>query len=105
MRIVVTGGAGALGSLVVAQGRSRGHDMASISRRNGGDLAPGRGMSEAPARPDAGINCHTKPPKTPPVDLKGTRTLVPTLDQQQHITQPHTVHSQHNTLRLPPHTP
>ncbi|NYG59011.1 uncharacterized protein YbjT (DUF2867 family) [Nocardioides daedukensis] len=87
MRIVVTGGAGALGSLVVAEGRSRGHDTASISRRNGVDLATGRGLSEALAGADVVINCASNPRKPAPVDIEGTRHLVQAIEPGTHIVQ------------------
>src|SRR3546814_18460758 len=91
MRIVVTGGAGALGSLVVAEGRSRGHDMASISRRNGVDLATGRGLSEALAGADAVINCARTPRKPAPVDIEGTRHLVQAIAPRPNIVHTPTV--------------
>lgn len=46
MRIVVTGGAGALGRLVSTEAESRGHDVRAISRRTGVDLSTGAGVAE-----------------------------------------------------------
>jgi len=50
VRIAVTGGSGTLGAPVVAELRSRGHEVRSLSRRSAGfpvDLTTGAGLAEA----------------------------------------------------------
>lgn len=76
MRVLVTGGAGTLGSLVVATLRERGHEAVSASRRTGVDLATGEGLAEAVQGADAVVHCATNPFRARAVDLEGTRRLV-----------------------------
>ncbi|MDT0200522.1 NAD(P)H-binding protein [Nocardioides sp. AE5] len=85
MRIVVTGGSGALGSLVVDEARTRGHDVTAISRRTGVDLATGDGLTEAVRGADAVVHCASNPRKPGPVDVDGTRRLVEALGPQTHL--------------------
>ena len=47
MRIAVAGGAGLVGKFVVTAAENRGHEVVSISRRNGIDLTSGEGLVEA----------------------------------------------------------
>ncbi len=56
MRIVVAGGTGLLGSLVVEQARSAGHDTTVLTRSTGADLVTGAGVDAALADADAVID-------------------------------------------------
>ena len=82
MRILVTGGAGALGSLVMAQLRERGHDGVAASRRSGVDLSTGTGIDEATRDVEAVVHCATSPLHARAVDFGGTRRLVTALAAQ-----------------------
>ncbi|MBX3094273.1 MAG: NAD(P)H-binding protein [Cryobacterium sp.] len=57
MKIVVAGGTGLVGSQVAARLRDAGHDVASISRREGVNLLTGDGLDAALAGADAVIDC------------------------------------------------
>lgn len=57
MKIVVAGGTGLVGSQVVARLRDAGHEVASISRREGVNLLTGDGLDAALAGADAVIDC------------------------------------------------
>ena len=47
MKIAVAGGAGLVGNFTVSAAQKRGHEVVSISRRNGVDLISGEGLVEA----------------------------------------------------------
>lgn len=85
MRIVVTGGSGALGSLVVADAQARGHDALAISRRTGVDLSTGEGLAAALDGADAVVHCASNPRRPRPVDVGGTRRLVEAIDPSTHL--------------------
>jgi uncharacterized protein YbjT (DUF2867 family) len=85
MRIVVTGGAGALGRLVVADAEARGHDVLPASRRTGVDLATGEGLAAAMAGADAVVHCASSPRRPSRVDVDGTRRLVEVLPPEAHL--------------------
>ncbi|MBW8729771.1 MAG: sugar nucleotide-binding protein, partial [Terrabacter sp.] len=57
MRIVVTGGAGDVGSRVVREVAARGHQAVPASRRTGVDLATGEGLEAVLAGADAVVHC------------------------------------------------
>jgi uncharacterized protein YbjT (DUF2867 family) len=90
MQVLVTGGSGALGSLVVTELRSRGHQARGASRRTGVDLATGEGVAEAVAGVDAVVHCATRPQSPQRVDVDGTGRLVAAAAQQPVV--PHVVH-------------
>lgn len=77
MRIVVTGGQGAVGSRVVRLLREAGHTATSASRRTGVDLSTGAGLDEALAGADAVVHTAdtTNPRRYAAVTLGGTRHL------------------------------
>ncbi len=75
MRIVVTGGAGALGSRVVAEAAGRGHEGVAASRRTGLDLATGAGLDRALHEADAVVHCADNLAKGRSVTVDGTRRL------------------------------
>ncbi|HET7397737.1 MAG TPA: hypothetical protein VFJ94_04355 [Intrasporangium sp.] len=75
MRIVVTGGAGDLGSRVLAELVHRGHDAVSASRRSGVDLATGHGLAEALDGAAAVVNCADDPRRGDAVTVGGARRL------------------------------
>lgn len=56
MRIVVAGGTGLVGSLVVQQARSAGHDTTVLARSTGADLVTGAGVDAALAGADTVID-------------------------------------------------
>lgn len=56
MRIAVAGGTGAVGRHVVAAAESRGHDILTLTRRNGHDLEAGTGLAGALDGVDAVID-------------------------------------------------
>jgi uncharacterized protein YbjT (DUF2867 family) len=83
MQVLVTGGAGALGSLVVAELRGRGHQASPASRRSGVDLATGEGLAAAVRDVDAVVHCATNPFRARAVDVEGTRKLAQALAGRQ----------------------
>jgi uncharacterized protein YbjT (DUF2867 family) len=90
MRLLVTGGSGALGSLVVSELRSRGHQVRAASRRTGVDLATGAGIAETLAGVDAVVHCATRPQSPQRVDVDGTGRLVAEAARQPLV--PHLVY-------------
>lgn len=75
MRIVVTGGAGDLGSRVVRELAGRGHEAVSASRRTGVDLATGAGIDAVLADADAVVHCADDPRQGDTVTVYGTRRV------------------------------
>jgi uncharacterized protein YbjT (DUF2867 family) len=75
MRIVVTGGAGDLGTRVVSDVEGRGHDAVSASRRTGVDLMTGAGLAAVLAGADAVVHCADDPSRGDWVTVYGTRRL------------------------------
>lgn len=75
MRIVVTGGAGDLGTRVVTDLQGRGHDAAAASRRTGLDLTTGAGLEAALVGADAVVHCADEPSLGDWVTVYGTRRL------------------------------
>lgn len=75
MRIVVTGGAGDLGSRVVRRLEAGGHQAVSASRRSGVDLATGVGVDAVLVGADAVVHCADNPPQQDTVTVYGTRRL------------------------------
>jgi len=75
MRIVVTGGAGDLGSRVVRRLEAGGHEAGSASRRSGVDLAIGTGLDAALVGADAVVHCADDPSQQDTVTVYGTRRL------------------------------
>ena len=75
VRVVVTGGAGDLGSRVVVQLRARGHEVVPASRRTGVDLRSGVGLDDALRGADAVVHCADHPPAGDAVTVYGTRRL------------------------------
>jgi uncharacterized protein YbjT (DUF2867 family) len=90
MQVLVTGGSGALGSLVVTELRSRGHQVRAASRRTGVDLATGEGVARAVEGVDAVVHCATRPQSPQRVDVDGTGRLVAAAARQPVV--PHVVH-------------
>ena len=91
MRVVVTGGLGALGSQVVGALTAADHEAVIASRRTGVDLASGAGLPEALAGADAVVHTAdtTNPLKFSAVTVGGTQSLVTALAQLE--TPPHLV--------------
>ncbi|WP_251449412.1 SDR family oxidoreductase [Microbacterium sp. Marseille-Q6648] len=56
MKIAVAGGTGLIGTMVVAEARTRGHDVAVVARSTGVDLVAGTGVAEALAGTDVVID-------------------------------------------------
>jgi len=75
MRIVVTGGAGDLGSRVVREATARGHDVVSASRRTGVDLTTGEGLEDALVGADTVVHCADDPSRGDTVTVYATRRL------------------------------
>jgi len=75
MRIVVTGGAGDLGSRVVREVTARGHEAVPASRRTGVDLTTGEGLGAALAGADAVVHCADDTKRGDTVTVYGTRRL------------------------------
>ena len=90
MEVLVTGGSGALGSLVVSELRRRGHDARPASRRTGVDLATGAGLDEAVSGVEAVVHCATRPQSPSQVDVAGTGRLVAAAARQPEV--PHLVY-------------
>ncbi|WP_134321759.1 SDR family oxidoreductase [Cumulibacter soli] len=85
MRIVVTGGHGALGREIMADAKARGHQVSNASRVNGVDLRTGAGLAEAVAGADAVVHCASNPRDPRPVDIDGTRRLIEATGPDTHI--------------------
>lgn len=90
MRVLVTGGAGALGSQVVEELRRRGHEPRAASRRVGVDLATGEGLPAAVASAEAIVHCATRPLRPTVVDVGGTRRLA--VEAAKALVMPHLVY-------------
>lgn len=75
VRVVVTGGAGDLGSRVVRQIRERGHEAESASRRTGVDLRTGAGLDAALRGADSVVHCADDPSAGDFVTVYGTRRV------------------------------
>ncbi|WP_076259907.1 SDR family oxidoreductase [Intrasporangium flavum] len=75
MRLVVTGGAGDLGSRVVRGLAGRGHEVVSASRRTGVDLATGRGLDAVLEGTDAVVHCADDTGAGDAVTVYGTRRV------------------------------
>ncbi|MFM6847783.1 MAG: SDR family oxidoreductase [Terrabacter sp.] len=75
MRVVVTGGAGDLGSRVVAQLRARGHEAVPASRRTGVDLRSGVGLDAVLRTAEAVVHCADDGTGGDEVTVYGTRRL------------------------------
>lgn len=71
----MTGGAGDLGSRVVAQLRERGHEAVPASRRTGVDLSTGSGLDAALRGADAVVHCADDTSAGDAVTVYGTRRL------------------------------
>jgi uncharacterized protein YbjT (DUF2867 family) len=82
MKIVVTGGSGALGSQVVQRLRKGGADAIAASRRTGFDLATGKGLASVLADADVIVHAATHPTRYRKVDLDGTRRMISLLQQR-----------------------
>jgi uncharacterized protein YbjT (DUF2867 family) len=76
MKIVVTGGSGALGSQVVQRLRKSGADAIAASRRTGFDLATGKGLASVLADADVIVHAAKHPTRYRRVDLDGTRRMI-----------------------------
>lgn len=76
MRVVVTGGSGALGSKVVARIRELGHLAIPVSRRWGVDLTTGQGLNAALTGADAVVHCASNPMHARRTDVGGTAQLL-----------------------------
>lgn len=76
MRVVVTGGSGALGSQVVARIRHLGHVAIPVSRRWGVDLRTGQGLTAALIGADAVVHCASSPMRPRRTDVGGTAQLL-----------------------------
>jgi uncharacterized protein YbjT (DUF2867 family) len=90
MRVLVTGGAGALGSQVVEELRRRGHEPRPASRRFGVDLATGEGLPVAVASAEAVVHCATRPLRPTAVYVAGTRRLAAEVSKA--VVMPHLVY-------------
>lgn len=75
MRIIVTGGAGDLGSRVVRELTARGHQAVPVSRRTGVDLTTGDGLDAALSGADAVVHCADDTSRGDTVTVYGTRRL------------------------------
>ncbi len=75
VRVVVTGGAGDLGSRVVTQIRERGHEVVPAGRRTGLDLRTGAGLDDALRGADAVVHCADDTSAGDAVTVYGTRRL------------------------------
>ena len=90
MKIVVTGGSGALGSQVVQRLRKGGADAIAASRRTGFDLATGEGLASVLADADVIVHAATHPTRYRKVDLDGTRRMISVLQQRRRPARPRT---------------
>ena len=75
MRIVVTGGAGDLGSRVVREATARGHDVLPASRRTGVDLTTGEGLEDVLLGADTVVHCADDTSRGDTVTVYATRRL------------------------------
>lgn len=75
MRIVVTGGAGDVGTRVVREVTARGHDAVPASRRTGVDITTGAGLDEVLQGADAVVNCADDTRRGDAVTVDGARHL------------------------------
>lgn len=76
MRVVVTGGSGALGSRVVARVRELGHLAVPVSRRWGVDLNTGQGLNAALTGADVVVHCASNPMRARRTDVGGTAQVL-----------------------------
>ncbi|HEY0101639.1 MAG TPA: NAD(P)H-binding protein [Pyrinomonadaceae bacterium] len=88
MKVLITGGSGALGRILVRTAADAGHDVRGLSRGERpqsapsavewvrADLASGEGLSTALAGVEAIIHSASDPRRAKPVDVEGTRRLV-----------------------------
>ena len=79
MRVVVTGGSGDLGSRVVRELRTRGHEPVAASRRTGVDLASGAGLDAALDGADAVVHTATSQARPQSVDVGGAARVTESL--------------------------
>lgn len=91
MRVVVTGGQGALGSQVMAALAELGHDAVTASRRSGVDLRTGAGLDRVVEGADAVVHTAdtTSPRSYAAVTVGGTRQLLEAAARQP--SPPHVV--------------
>ncbi len=91
MRVVVTGGQGALGSQVVSALRTMGHEAVSASRRSGVDLRSGAGLEEVVRGAEAVVHTAdtTSPRSYAAVTVGGTRRVLEAAARQP--SPPHVV--------------
>ena len=82
MKIVVTGGSGALGRQVVQRLRTGGADAIAASRRTGVDLATGVGLESVLADADVVVHAASHPTRYRRVDLDGTRRMISVLQDR-----------------------
>ena len=75
MRIIVTGGAGDLGSRVVRELTARGHQAVSASRRTGVDLTTGEGLDATLSGADGVVHCADDTSSGDAVTVYATRRL------------------------------
>lgn len=90
MRVVVTGGLGALGSEVVTALMTNGHEPVIASRRTGVDLETGAGLEDILVGADAVVHTAdtTNPRKFASMTVGATRTVLEALgrkDQPPHL--------------------
>ncbi|WP_191680876.1 NAD-dependent epimerase/dehydratase family protein, partial [Janibacter melonis] len=90
MRVVVTGGLGALGSQVVHHLEQDGHEAVVASRRSGVDLEAGIGLDPLLAGTDAVVHTAdtTSPRRWRSMTVGGTRAV---LDAARRAGTPHVV--------------
>ncbi len=79
LRVVVAGGAGAVGSEVVRALGPSGAEVVAASRRTGFDLVSGEGVVETIAGADVVVQCAMSPRRARAVELDGTRRMIDAL--------------------------
>jgi uncharacterized protein YbjT (DUF2867 family) len=89
-RVLVTGGTGALGSVVVERLRERGDDVRVLSRRPGagthvGDLTSGEGVTEAARGAELIIHAASDSQRQGRADLAQTNHLLDAAKDAQHL--------------------